>query len=117
MKLSRRAFLIAAGASCAFGFDLRAARSRLFVIDTELSDRLRLDPRTRVTPLTGDAGWLWHEHLIHEAAHGLSGLTRPADAFILTRLAADLGLPATQRMIDADAVVWTLEARRIVSLE
>jgi hypothetical protein len=129
MTLTRRAFLLAScatGVSCVAdvtgmasmaSFGPRAPRSRLLVIDMELSNHVPLDSRARVTPLTGDVGWLWHEHLRHQAALGIGGITRPADAFVFARFAADLGLLASRRIIDDRAVAWTLAARRIVSLE
>ncbi|SAL65987.1 hypothetical protein AWB71_03902 [Caballeronia peredens] len=119
MNLSRRAFLIATGASGlswpAFGAAFQTPRT--WVIDEDLPQSRVLISRVsltnaRVVSLSGDAGWLWFERLSFEAAsasRGLSGVTRGADAFVLTQLGAGIGLRATQRRLDAHTVLWTLE--------
>jgi hypothetical protein len=117
MRLSRRTFLIAAcGWPLSFVEVLpsRDSRDCLFVLDETLGDRMSLPRDARIAPLTGDAGWLWHERLRHEAARSslaIGGLTRPADAFVLTRFAADLGMRAVQRTLDRNAVAWKLQHR------
>jgi hypothetical protein len=100
--------------SCAFAPHLCLGNSRIIVIDQALSGRLP-KLRGRIAPLIGDAGWLWHEHLIAETS--ISGLTRPADAFVFARLALDVGMRATHCLIDSEAVSWTLERPAAISLE
>jgi hypothetical protein len=118
MSTSRRAFLIATCASglVCTGFGGAAAPTRTWVIDEELPQsgvlirRARLSG-SRIASLPGDAGWLWFERLSLEAmsSRGVGGLTRCADAFVLTQLAAGIGMRATRRMLDEHAVLWTLE--------
>jgi hypothetical protein len=116
MNPSRRAFMIAAGASFALPADWRflSNRSRIFVIDPALRAPMTFDPHARITLLEGDAGWLWHAHLCADVAHAgqaITGLTRPADAFVLTRLASGIGMQTVQHTLDAHAMLWTLMHR------
>ncbi|BAN25658.1 hypothetical protein [Caballeronia insecticola] len=119
MNLSRRAFLIATGAAGLSrpAFGKAALPQRTWVIDENLPQSRVLIARARfadarIVSLSGDAGWLWFERLSFEAismSQGLSGLTCSADAFVLTQLAAGIGMRATQHRLDAYAVLWTLE--------
>jgi hypothetical protein len=120
-------FMSASCAPCHFAFDeaARASRAprlfvfddavrvspapRLLVFDQAFGGRLRPEFSAALIPLTGDAGWLWHEHLC-DARH-ITGLTRHADAFVLMRLAADTGMRTSQRALDADAVLWSVQHR------
>lgn len=114
MSMTRRAFLIATGASgfvrLAFGGTAKATAT--WVIDEELPQSGELILRARlsgahIASLSGDAGWLWFERL--SSAQRIGGLTRCADAFVLTQLGAGIGMRATQRKLDGHAVLWTLE--------
>ncbi|KND60804.1 hypothetical protein BVER_01021c [Candidatus Burkholderia verschuerenii] len=112
--LSRRTFLLAAGVSWMLpGLPFAsAAASKIVVLDAAFREHAALLANTRITLLDGDAGWLWHEHLIHEAMQpmpSIIGLTRYADAFVLTQFAAQLGLRTTQRTLDAQRVTWRID--------
>ena len=119
MSMTRRAFLIATGVSgIAWSASGGAAPlPRTWVIDENLTQSRVLIRRVqstgaRIAFLSGDAGWLWFGRLSSEAmasAQGFSGLTRSADAFVLTQLGAEIGLRATQRTLGDGAVFWTLD--------
>ena len=121
MTTTRRAFLVAAGTSglpwIAFGGATRTS-ARIWVVDEALPQSRVLVRRARLTngrvqSLSGDAGWLWIERLSEEAIsspHPIGGLTRFADAFVLSRLSAGIGMRTTHhRAFDDGAVLWTLE--------
>ncbi|WP_250515360.1 hypothetical protein [Caballeronia sp. INDeC2] len=121
MNPARRAFLIAAGASglpwISFGREKTAA-ARIWVVDEDLPHSRLIVRRARLTSgrvesLAGDAGWLWIERLSKDAMsspHAIGGLTRFADAFVLSQLGAGIGMRATHhRAFDDGAVLWTLE--------
>jgi hypothetical protein len=121
MSTTRRAFLISAGASglpwISVGVAARAS-TRIWVIDEALPQSRVMLRRARLTSarvesLSGDAGWLWIERLSKEAmssSHAIGGLTRFADAFVLSQLGAGIGMRATHhRAFVDDAVLWTLE--------
>ncbi|SPB12848.1 hypothetical protein NOV72_00152 [Caballeronia novacaledonica] len=114
MNATRRAFLIAAGASGLPWISLAGASqasTRIWVIDDGLpqSRVLVRSIKGRVESLSGDAGWLWIERL-SKATMPIGGLTRFADAFVLSQLGADIGMRATHHRAFADgAVLWTLE--------
>jgi hypothetical protein len=116
VKLSRRAFLLMS-ISCVVAFDVRARphASRILVIDEALRARCLINLQGRITPLIGDAVWLWQDHLQRESL--IHGLTRPADAFVLTRLASDNGMHVTHQPIDAEAVLWSIERISTISLK
>ena len=114
MSMTRRAFLIATGASGLVrpAFGGLATSTATWVIDEALSQSVELIRRVRmsgaqIASLSGDAGWLWFERL--SSAPRIGGLTRCADAFVLTQLGAGIGMRATQRTLDGHAVLWTLE--------
>ena len=130
MSTTRRAFLIATGACGMLWPMLDVAVSthppemRTLVIDRNLPEsrawvrhaQMQLNG-ARIEPLFGDAGWLWFERLSCDALrplHGIGGLTRFADAFVLTQLGAGIGMCATRRMLDEDAVLWTMTRRPMV---
>ena len=116
MSTTRRAFLIATGATgllrAAFG-DAAQSSTRTWVIDRELPQsrvvvRHAALTGARIASLTGDAGWLWIERL--SSSQAISGLTRFADAFVLMQLGAEIGMRATRhRGWEEGAVLWTLE--------
>ncbi|SAK64346.1 hypothetical protein AWB79_03106 [Caballeronia hypogeia] len=119
MTTTRRAFLIATGASglllsaFAGATTLRAGSPRIWVIDEDLPGSAALVQRAlvhgaRIEPLCGDAGWLWFERL--SRARAIAGVTRGADAFVLTQLGAQNGMRVTQRMWLGGAVRWMLES-------
>lgn len=126
MSTTRRAFLIATGASAfvsiSFGGAMETS-ARTWVIDEDLPQSLVFVRRARMTgariaSLSGDAGWLWIERLSQEAmtsSRAIGGLTRFADAFVLTRLAASAGMRATRHRAwdvsesEEGAVLWTVE--------
>ncbi len=107
--------------SCAVTLDVRAGSGagsgtpRIVVIDEALRAHWPIKPQDRITRLNGDAVWLWHDHLQHEAL--IHGVTRPADAFVLTRLASDIGMRVTQRPIDTEAVIWSVERISTISIK
>ncbi|KXV04024.1 hypothetical protein CR51_15040 [Caballeronia megalochromosomata] len=121
MSTTRRAFLIATGASgllwTSFGLAAQAS-TRTWIVDEALPQSRVLVRQARMTgarlaSLSGDAGWLWFERLSEEAmstSHAIGGLTRFADAFVLAQLGAGIGMRATHhRAFDDGAVLWTLE--------
>jgi hypothetical protein len=115
---ARRAFLVAAALA---GFAWRGVgettqptqrTQRTWVIDNELPQGgmlLRRAPfrHAQVAVLEGDAGWLWFGRLA--SLDRIAGVTRAADAFVLTQLGASAGMRATQRRLDGHAMLWTLE--------
>jgi hypothetical protein len=78
--------------------------------------------RARIVPLSSetkrDIGALWFETLLPEAVSAdsaIAGLTRHADAFVLTRFALAAGMRLTQRTIEGRAepdalTAWRLDA-------
>jgi hypothetical protein len=116
VKLSRRAFMLMS-ISWAVTLDSRAGSgvSRIVVMDDALCALWPVKPQDRITRLIGDAVGLWQDHLQYEAR--IHGLTRPADAFVFTRLASDIGMRVTQRAIDAEAVIWSAERVSTISIE
>jgi hypothetical protein len=104
MTLTRRTFLLMSGSLL-----IRPCWpvTRLFVIDETLRARVALQSATRITPLTGDALWLWHMHLSDE--RDIAGLTRPAEAFVFAQLAVASGMRATHETLSAESVLWTLK--------
>lgn len=127
MSTTRRAFLIATGAGGLLwpmldvAVGTHAPELRTLVIDRNLLEsraslrhaQLQLNG-ARIEPLFGDAGWLWFERLSGDAlrpSHTIGGLTRFADAFVLTQLGAGIGMCATRRMLGEDAVLWTMAHR------
>ncbi|KMZ12877.1 Aromatic ring-cleaving dioxygenase [Candidatus Burkholderia humilis] len=104
MKLTRRTFLLMTGA---MWISPSWPDARLFVIDETLRARVPVLSSMRVTPLTGDALWLWHAHLSRERE--IAGLTRPAEAFVFAQLAAETGMRATQEALNAESVLLDAE--------
>ena len=102
----------------------RPAEIRTLVIDRNLLESRAFVRHAQmqtngahIEPLFGDAGWLWFERLSCDAlrsSYAISGLTRFADAFVLTQLGAGIGMCATRRMLDEDAVLWTMAHRPVV---
>ncbi|MFM0324667.1 hypothetical protein [Caballeronia glebae] len=116
MNTTRRAFLIAAGVAGMPWRSLGVAMpvsTRIWVVDEDLPQSRVLVRRARLTgagiaSLSGDAGWLWIERL--SSLHAIGGITRFADAFVLSQLGADIGMRATHhRAFENGAVLWTLE--------
>jgi hypothetical protein len=114
MSMTRRTFLLATGVSMlpwtASGG--MAAPNATWVIDEALPQSPALIRRARLTgariaSLSGDAGWLWFERL--SSLQAIGGLTRCADAFVLTQLGTETGMRATRRTLDGHALLWTLE--------
>ena len=92
-------------------FDERVADSRAFAFRS----------RTRgahLVPMGHDIGVLWFQHLmplVSLSGNTVAGLTRYADAFLLTRFAQGIGLRIAQRTAEAHAgpntlVMWRLTA-------
>lgn len=111
---TRRAFLIAMGVVpwMPFGGATRPS-ARTWVVDVDLPQSGIIVRRARLTgaqiaSLSGDAGWLWIERL--SSSHAIGGITRYADAFVLSQLGAGVGMRATHHRTFGDgAVLWTLE--------
>ncbi|WP_321801764.1 hypothetical protein [Caballeronia sp. J97] len=116
MSTTRRAFLIATGVSglpwIPFGCTMRAS-TRVWVVDEALPQSGVVVHRARMTgarvaSLSGDAGGLWIERL--SSSPSIAGITRFADAFVLSQLGAETGMRATRHRAFANgAVLWTLE--------
>lgn len=74
----------------------------------------------RTVPLGNDIGTLWFQHLMPLASspgNVIAGLTRHADAFLLTRFAQGIGLRIAQHSAEAHAgpdtlVMWRLDTSR-----
>lgn len=117
MSATRREFLIAMGAAGlpwkASG-DVVPTSTRIWVVDQDLPQSAAVLRRhVRIAALSGDAGWLWIERLSKEAAarpDGIGGITRFADAFVLTQFGSEIGMRARHhRAWDDGALLWTLE--------
>jgi hypothetical protein len=113
MQRSRRTFLLAAGVSWMLpGLPLaNESAARIIVLDKAFAQYAPWHANARISLLDGDAGWLWHDHLMHEAikpAQSIIGLTRYADAFVLTQLATHAGFVTTQNTFDRQAVAWSI---------
>jgi len=108
-------------------YDERAARgdSLIIVFDERVADSCAFAFRSRargarIVPLGNDIGMLWFQHLMPLASspgNVIAGLTRHADAFLLTHFAQGTGLRTTQRTAEAHAgpdtlVMWRLNASR-----
>ncbi|SAK61896.1 hypothetical protein AWB76_03136 [Caballeronia temeraria] len=114
MTTTRRTFLIATGSLpwMPFGGAMRPS-TRTWVVDEGLPQSRVLVRRAhltgaRIASLSGDAGWLWIERL--SSSQAIGGITRFADAFVLSQLGADNGMRATRhRAFDNGAVLWTIE--------
>jgi hypothetical protein len=135
MKTARRDFLAAASLAAASARVLWPARamaqsgepaaranSLIIVFDERLADSRAFAFRSRtmgarVVPLRDDIGVLWFQRLMPLAAlpgNTIAGLTRHADAFLLTCFAQSSGMRATQRTAAAYAgadtlVMWRLD--------
>jgi hypothetical protein len=135
MKTGRRDFLAAASLAAASArvlWPVRAmaqsgepaarANSLTIVFDERLADSRAFAFRSRtmgarVVPLRDDIGVLWFQRLMPLAAspcNTIAGLTRHADAFLLTCFAQSSGMRATQRTAGAHAradtlVMWRLD--------
>ncbi|QIE27876.1 hypothetical protein SBC1_59870 (plasmid) [Caballeronia sp. SBC1] len=94
-------------------FDERVADSRAFAFRSRTRG-------VRTVPLGNDIGTLWFQHLMPLASspgNVIAGLTRHADAFLLTRFAQGIGLRIAQHSAEAHAgpdtlVMWRLDTSR-----
>jgi len=103
----------ARGDSLIIVFDERVADSRAFAFRSRTMG-------ARTVPLGNDIGMLWFQHLMPLASspgNVIAGLTKHADAFLLTRFAQSTGLRITQQTAEPHAgpvtlVIWRLNASR-----
>ncbi|SAK88144.1 hypothetical protein AWB77_04753 [Caballeronia fortuita] len=114
MTTTRRAFLIATASLPWMPFGgAMGASAHAWIVDADLPQsrvivRHARSAGARITALSGDAGWLWIERLSPEPA--IAGITRFADAFVLSQLGAEIGLRAAHhRSFDNGAVLWSLK--------
>lgn len=145
MRTGRREFIRAASLSAACGgmlcraqasvrsttlyneYDEHAARgdSLIIIFDERVADSRAFAFRSRTkgartVPMGNDIGMLWFQHLMPLASspgNVIAGLTRHADAFLLTRFAQGAGLRITQHTAEPHAgpvtlVMWRLDASR-----
>jgi hypothetical protein len=99
------------------------SRSLTIVFDEQLPDSRAFATRARmlgarIVPMRSDVGALWFETLmpaIEASAGAIAGLTRHADAFLLTRFAMAAGMRLGQRVVreraGSDALIaWRFNA-------
>jgi hypothetical protein len=136
MRTSRRDFLAVASVATASAWALRPERamapageavaqghSLTVVFDEQLPDSRAFAMRARVlgariVPMRSDIGALWFEMLMPEVRStggAIAGLTRHADAFLLTRFAMGAGMRLGQRAVEGRAgsdalIAWRLDA-------
>jgi hypothetical protein len=134
MKTSRRDFLAVASVAAASAWALRPEREMApsgasarghaltIVFDEQLPDSRAFAMRARVlgariVPMRHDIGALWFETLMPAlgSTGAIAGLTRHADAFLLTRLAIGAGMRLDQRAVEGRAgtdalIAWRLDA-------
>jgi hypothetical protein len=139
MKPGRREFMAAASLAAACGRMSLPAQATVqsallsnergasphaltILFDEDLADSRTFAFRSRamgarIVPLGEDIGALWFQSLMPLASSPgttIAGLTRHADAFLLTRFAQGAGMRTTQRTAGAHAgpdtlVMWKLE--------
>jgi len=138
MKPGRREFIAAASLAAACGRMSLPARATVqsatlsnergalahaltIIFDEDLADSRAFAFRSRtmgarIVPLGNDIGALWFQSLMPLASSlgtTITGLTRHADAFLLTRFAQGTGMRVTQRTASAHAGPDTLVMWRI----
>jgi hypothetical protein len=135
MKTSRRDFLAVASVAAASAWALWPEREMApsgsastrghaltIVFDEQLPDSRAFAMRAhvlgaRIVPMRHDIGALWFETLMPAlgSTGAIAGLTRHADAFLLTRLAIGAGMRLDQRAVEGRAgtdalIAWRLDA-------
>jgi hypothetical protein len=136
MRTSRRDFLAVASVATASAWALWPGRamapagealaqghSLTVVVDERLPDSRAFAMRARVlgariVPMRSDIGALWFETLmptVGSTGGAIAGLTRHADAFLLTRFATSAGMRLAQQAVEGRArsdasIAWRLDA-------